>query len=287
MVKLIDFGLSRSFYKLKNEGGEMMRMETRAGTALYMAPEVLDKDYSNACDTWSLGVILYIMISGLLPFEGTTDADIEDSIKNIRYDFDDDVWKDSSDEVRDLISKMLTYEKDRITPKEALKHPWLEKFSENREDTAKMSYVEKLEDFKDSNNLKKAILSFLATKVNDDEIKEEIELFNSFDSNNDGYITKKELKKGLYKLGKRTDEEVDQIMESMDTDKNGAINFNEFISATLNSGISKDYERIVKAFEFFDLDNDGLIDENELKNALAGQEFAKIDVGIFQDAIKQ
>ena len=98
--------------------------------------------------------------------------------------------------------------------------------------------------------------------------------------------TKKELKKGLQKLQKRSDEEVDAIMESLDTDKNGAINFNEFISATLNSNISKDYERIVKAFEFFDLDNDGLIDENELKNALAGQEFSKIDVGIFQSAIK-
>ncbi|CAI2365330.1 unnamed protein product [Moneuplotes crassus] len=287
LVKLIDFGLSRSFYKLKDEGGEMLRMETRAGTALYMAPEVLDKDYSNACDTWSLGVILYIMISGLLPFEGSTDAEIEENIRNINYDFDDDVWKEASDEVKDLISKMLVYEKDRITPKEALKHPWLAKFTEQSHETDKMSYVEKLEDFKDSNNLKKAILSFLATKVNDEEIKDEIELFNSFDTNNDGYITKKELKKGLYKLGKRTDEEVDQIMDSMDTDKNGAINFNEFISATLNSGISKDYERIVKAFEFFDLDNDGLIDENELKNALAGQEFAKIDVGIFQEAIKQ
>jgi calcium-dependent protein kinase len=75
----------------------------------------------------------------------------------------------------------------------------------------------------------------------------------------------KELKKGLQKLAKQTDEEVDSIMDSLDTDKNGAINFNEFISATLNNTISKDYERIVKAFEFFDLDNDGQIDENELK----------------------
>mmetsp|Transcript_110 Transcript_110/g.136 ORF Transcript_110/g.136 Transcript_110/m.136 type:complete len:150 (+) Transcript_110:763-1212(+) len=147
-------------------------------------------------------------------------------------------------------------------------------------------YVEKFEDFKNSNNLKKAILSFLATKVNDEEIHEEIELFNSFDSNNDGYITKKELKKGLQKLEKRSDEEVDAIMDSMDTDKNGAINFNEFISATLNTNISKDYQRIAKAFEFFDLDNDGQIDENELKNALAGQEFSKINIDIFSEAIK-
>lgn len=98
---------------------------------------------------------------------------------------------------------------------------------------------------------------------------------------------KRNLNKGLVKLGKRTDEEVDAIMDSMDTDKNGAINFNEFISATLNTNIAKDYERIVKAFEFFDLDNDGLIDENELKNALAGQEFAKIDLGIFTNAIRE
>ena len=89
------------------------------------------------------------------------------------------------------------------------------------------------------------------------------------------------------KLKKRTDQEIDEIMDSMDTDKNGAINFNEFISATLNTNITKDYERIVKAFEFFDLDNDGFIDENELKSALAGQEFARIDINIFTGAIKK
>ena len=75
-------------------------------------------------------------------------------------------------------------------------------------------------------------------------------------------------------------------MDSIDTDNNGAINFNEFISATLNSNVSRDYQRIAKAFSFFDLDNDGLIDEKELKNALAGQEFSKLDTQIFKDAIQ-
>lgn len=195
-VKLIDFGLSRSFFKYHDQGrGEMLRMETRAGTALYMAPEVLKKDYSNACDTWSLGVILYIMLSGLLPFEGTTDAEIEESIMNLNYNYEDEVWEDISDEVKDLISKMLVYEKDRITPKEALGHPWVKKvLAKSGTSQNRSAYMEKFDDFKDSNHLKKAILSFLATKVNDEEIKDEIELFNSFDTNNDGYITKKELK---------------------------------------------------------------------------------------------
>jgi calcium-dependent protein kinase len=76
-------------------------------------------------------------------------------------------------------------------------------------------------------------------------------------------------------------------MNSIDTDKNGAINYNEFIAATLNSSVASDFERITKAFEFFDLDNDGLIDENELKNALAGKEFSKIDTNIFSEALEE
>lgn len=98
-------------------------------------------------------------------------------------------------------------------------------------------------------------------------------------------LLNKELKKGLMKIRKHTDEEINEIMNSMDTDRNGAINFNEFISATLNI-ISKDYKRVIKAFKFFDLDNDGLIDATELKDALAGQEFSNIDIDVFVEAIK-
>jgi len=54
----------------------------------------------------------------------------------------------------------------------------------------------------------------------------------------------------------------------MDTDKNGAINFNEFISATLDSKITSDFDRIKKAFEFFDVNKDGYIDEVDSKSFL-------------------
>ena len=291
-IKLIDFGLSRQFFKFTESegGGEIMRMETRAGTKLYMAPEVFKRNYSNACDIWSLGVILYIMVSSQVPFEGNTEDKMKESILNFKYDFNHPVWNKISDECKDLISKILVKEEDRITPKEALIHPWMELMrskKKKREEENKKMYMERIENFKDSSHLKKAILSFLSSKVNDEDIKEEIDLFNSFDENNDGYITKKELRKGLKDLQNKTDKEVEEIMASMDTDQNGAINFNEFISATLNSNITNDYERILKAFEFFDLDNDGLIDENELKEALSGKTFSKIDVNVFEEAIKE
>ena len=71
-------------------------MTTRAGTFVYMSPEVLRFDYNETCDFWSLGVILYIMLSGYLPFEGDTADEIMRQAKSLEYDFDDPAWDDIS-----------------------------------------------------------------------------------------------------------------------------------------------------------------------------------------------
>lgn len=285
-VKLIDFGLSRQFFKFSEKGGEVTRMETKAGTKLYMAPEVLNRDYSNSWDMWSWGVILYIMISFKFPFEQTNE--LEKEIISLNYNFDDPVWEHISKKCKDLISKLLMPEKDRITAKQVLKHPWMKNFHLiDKVIKDKTILMERFDDFKESGMFKRAVLSFLASKVSDDDIKEEIALFRKFDSDHDGYITKKELRKGLRKLKYRTDKEIDKIMDKMDTDHNGAINFNEFISALLNEGITKDFKRIQDAFNFFDLDGDGYIDEEELKAALTKKDFPDLWSDVFIDAIKE
>eukprot|EP00344_Euplotes_crassus_P001824 CAMPEP_0197002958 /NCGR_PEP_ID=MMETSP1380-20130617/7346_1 /TAXON_ID=5936 /ORGANISM="Euplotes crassus, Strain CT5" /LENGTH=495 /DNA_ID=CAMNT_0042421309 /DNA_START=8 /DNA_END=1496 /DNA_ORIENTATION=- len=285
-IKLIDFGLSRQFFKFHEGGGEVMRMETKAGTKLYMAPEVLDGTTQARVTCGHEVSSLYIMVSFAIPFERPTE--MESDIRNLNYNFDNPVWKNISSECKDLISKLLVPEKDRITAKRALKHPWMKNSLVMDEETRnKTILMERFENFKDSGMFKKAVLSFLASKVNDDDIKEEIALFRKFDDNNDGYITRKELAKGLRKLKYRTDEEIDEIMERMDTDKNGAINFNEFISASLNDTVSKDFQRIEEAFHFFDKDGDGYIDEHELQTALAQKDFPDLGGDIFIDAIKE
>lgn len=80
------------------------------GTPYYIAPEVLKKQYGLKCDIWSLGVIMYILLSGYLPFAGNSASDVFKKISSGKYNFDQDEWKNVSDEAKDLISHMLVLE---------------------------------------------------------------------------------------------------------------------------------------------------------------------------------
>lgn len=75
-IKIIDFGLSK-LVPNKNDP-----MKTLVGTPYYVAPEVLDGIYGFECDCWSLGVIMYTLLSGYLPFYGTSPAEVFDRIRN-------------------------------------------------------------------------------------------------------------------------------------------------------------------------------------------------------------
>jgi len=73
------------------------------GTSIYVAPEVLKGHYDYRCDNWSLGVILYILISGLPPFVGTDRNQIFKQILKGKYDFNSSCWKGISDRAKDLV----------------------------------------------------------------------------------------------------------------------------------------------------------------------------------------
>lgn len=79
-MKLIDFGLSK---KYKRNGRPVNKV---VGTAYYVAPEVLKKqDYRSSCDMWAMGVILFMMLSGVPPFNGSTDAQIVRAIRSGKF----------------------------------------------------------------------------------------------------------------------------------------------------------------------------------------------------------
>ena len=86
------------------------------GTPYYMAPEVIKGRYGKECDIWSLGVVMYVLLSGYLPFNGHNRRNVFKKICHGNFHFDHREFKKVSNEGKDLITKLLTVNKDlRLT----------------------------------------------------------------------------------------------------------------------------------------------------------------------------
>lgn len=124
-VTIIDFGTAGSF-----ETGKKLTM--KYGTPYYIAPEVLKRSYDQKCDLWSCGVILYILLCGYPPFNGSRDDIIIKTVLAGKYSIDEPEWAEVSSEAKDLVSKLLCYNPDeRISAFDAMKHPWITKFADS------------------------------------------------------------------------------------------------------------------------------------------------------------
>lgn len=118
-VKLTDFGLSCRF----KEG---VPMKDSVGTPFYVAPEVLSESYGFECDNWSLGVIMFCLLSGQLPFDGPTALKVLKRVKKAEYNFEDEVWEPVSESATDLINALLEKSvQSRFTCVQALEHAWI------------------------------------------------------------------------------------------------------------------------------------------------------------------
>jgi len=137
-IKISDFGLSRVI-------GEGSFMRTLCGTPQYLAPEVLGSEsaptpsqssttgYDKSVDLWSLGVILYIILSGVPPFDDR--KNLLDQVKNGRYSFPSKCFRNVSEPAIDLIKRLLCVDPSkRITVEEVQKHPWFLDQADNEDD---------------------------------------------------------------------------------------------------------------------------------------------------------
>lgn len=121
-IKLCDFGFSRII------GRESFRRSV-VGTPAYLAPEVLNnKKYNRTLDMWSVGVIIYVSVSGTFPFN--EEEEIADQIKNAAFMYPPNPWAEISPETRDLIDKLLQVRKNnRLSCQQALLHVWMQDFN--------------------------------------------------------------------------------------------------------------------------------------------------------------
>uniref|UniRef100_A0A7S0G5Q7 Non-specific serine/threonine protein kinase n=1 Tax=Rhodosorus marinus TaxID=101924 RepID=A0A7S0G5Q7_9RHOD len=118
-IKIGDFGLAGYT--------DDERESTPIGTLFYMAPEVLKReDYGTEVDMWSLGVILYVILSGRIPFYGDTEAECIERIVHGVYSFPEEFWGGVSSDAVSLIRSLLQVDpKKRLTAKATLNHRWV------------------------------------------------------------------------------------------------------------------------------------------------------------------
>jgi len=121
-LKIADFGLARV---LDTDS----LASTTCGTPGYVAPEVLQQQpYGKECDIWSIGVVLFILLSGTPPFYEEDNFKLFEQIKSCKYDFDVDTWDNVSSEAKDFVSKILVADpKKRMTIPDMKLHAWMNK----------------------------------------------------------------------------------------------------------------------------------------------------------------
>ncbi|XP_027145651.1 myosin light chain kinase 2, skeletal/cardiac muscle isoform X1 [Larimichthys crocea] len=119
-IKIIDFGLARR-YKPRE------KLRVNFGTPEFLAPEVINYEFvSFPTDMWSLGVITYMLLSGLSPFLGDDDNETLNNILACQWNFEEEEFTDISDEAKDFITRLLVKSKSwRMSATESLRHPWL------------------------------------------------------------------------------------------------------------------------------------------------------------------
>eukprot|EP01083_Nonionella_stella_P218038 782230_1 len=300
-LKVIDFGMSKVLPRLQY-------LTNLCGTPYYTAPEIIkNRKYNHACDMWSVGVILYVMIYGYPPFyvdpqqygENERKAIYEKIMSGFQAKVRDtsvygygpwfpDHIK-TTNEVKDLISKLLQRQvRKRYTAKEALTHPWIVNRANNDDTDLNKHIVSRLVGFNNVCQFKLVITKIFRNqfyKMRPEHFHQLEQLFIQFDTNNDGILSFSEFEQAIKSIkdinidNKHLETIYKQLTASQhlwhhnDPNKNNqqapiGIQFSDLLNALVYDYLIACDERLYDAFRKLDDDNDGKITTKELKQKL-------------------
>ena len=268
-IQIIDFGTAKIFQSNQSE-------KSIVGSAYYIAPEVLNKKYNEKCDNWSVGVIMYMFLTGKPPFNGRNNEEVIKSIKTCNYNAKDEVLLTRSPEVRDLIKHLLDKNiSKRFSAKEALNHEWFKKYNgrkifENFKEEDIKPYIDNLFKYTVASKIQQLVIAFLVHNLPHTESSHNIlKLYRYFNKSGDCRLTKEELFNGLAKYidEKEVKKKVDNLFTLLDNDNDGYIEYEEFLRACVNKKEILNDEYLKYAFKF--------LDKNK-KNKLSSQEICSL-----------
>ena len=284
-IKIIDFGTAKIFEKGEKE-------KKIVGSAYYIAPEVLDKNYNEKCDTWSVGVILYMFLVGRAPFDGKNQEEIINSIRTKNYNENNPKLLGRSPEVRDLISNLLNKKiENRFSAKEALNHDWFKKFNGrklfgNFSQEEIEPFINNLFNYSFNSKIQQLVIAFLVHNLpTTEKFTNILKLYRYFNELGDCKLTKEELIKGLSMYRKKDEviQKVDTLFSLLDGDNNGFIEYEEFLRACVDKKEILTENNLKYAFKFLDHNESGKLNVQKIIYAFMNQKNKMFEIAISKD----
>ena len=267
-VKICDFGTA----KLLEEG----KIEKQfVGSSYYIAPEVLLEKYNEKCDLWSIGVIMYVLLTGKPPFPGKNNDEIYQHIKEGRYDLKNNLWNNHSEESKDLIYNLLLKDiNKRFSAEKALNHNWFVKYK-SKEIFNKFEnqiiidrLINNLINYKSISHIQECALSYLVHNFNQTRnVINACKLFNLIDTDHDGKINENDLYEGLKISIKKDNLEniCHEIFTNIDLNNKTYVEYEEFVRGAVEKDKFLDDYVLKFAFRFFDKDGNVEVDYREIE----------------------
>ena len=269
-IKLIDFDVAgtKTMEALSVNGGGLHG-------PFYSAPEVFKNDHNEKVDIWSIGVVLYFLLVGSLPFNGNSNEEVVAAIKKGKIVHQNEMlWNSITTEARDLIESLLNVNPTkRPSATEALEHPWFTMAIEGGLKGRDLSSaLDNLKKFTGYSKIKQAMLGFFVQNMlSQQELNHLAQQFKEFDKDGSGALSPQELQVALKEVQgvDFNENEIKEIIKRIDADGDGEINYGEFLMASLNHNSLLSSERLEVAFRMFDVDGNGEISLQELHSLLS------------------
>ena len=232
----------------------------------------------------SIGVLTYVLLSGSAPFDGNSPREICSRVLSGNYRMEGSF----SDPAREFIQALLCYdEKKRPTAEQALQMRFIVDRATPQirlkvKRTFSSSILNNLRRFTAETKLKQATYAYIVAQlISKEETDKFAEIFRGADVNNDGLLSKEELKQCIDEnfgqlMGSFVD--VDAMFKSIDLDLSGTVSYSEFLTAAMESSELLSKQRLQSAFKKFDKDGDGSISKDEVQAVLAACEDLDVDV---------
>jgi calcium-dependent protein kinase len=294
-IKLIDFGFGTRFIGA-------LPLKTRCGTLYTTAPEVFRQNYDERCDVWSCGVVCYILLCGERPFVAknsknrqTGKDEIIKNICNSKYTYKHSLWKNVSLNAKKFIDTLLVHDfRNRCYANEALEHAWFDddmiggtrqRANSGEAHSSSAKSINRMHSFDigevQQQSVQKALANMrrnslmsalhqtsmvaIAYSLPQCKLEESRAIFQSFDSNHNGSLSRNEFQEAMIACSsvtsashELTKDDIDKIFDAIDVNKDGSISFTEFLAATLDPR-DVDVDTLKTVFDLMDKEKKGIM----------------------------